>query len=247
MPRSATETREQILQAAFRQFRKKGYFRSGVDEIAEASGVTKRTLYNHFKSKDELLAAVLEAQHQRAFRGSESYGIRLTGGPEAIVDALFKELVSWSSKPRWSGSGLTRLAMELADLPGHPARSIARRHKTAMEKYLAGVFADAGLAHPKERAREMMLLLEGAMVMIMIHGDTGYADAAATAAKKLFARPRGDSSRPGPKAGALRGSTIPLYRGQLNFPGCEGTGMRSGITLTTRFWPKAVIHTGKLE
>jgi AcrR family transcriptional regulator len=45
MPRSTAKTREQILQAAFRQFRKKGFFRSGIDEIAEASHVTKRTLY----------------------------------------------------------------------------------------------------------------------------------------------------------------------------------------------------------
>jgi AcrR family transcriptional regulator len=186
MPRSATKTREEILQAAFRQFRKKGFFRSGIDEIAEASHVTKRTLYNHFPSKDDLLAAVLVAQHERVFMTSDPYGIAPTGNAGAFIDALFRELVVWSSKPKWAGSGFTRLAMELADLPGHPARSIARRHKAAMENYLAGVLAAAGLEHPKERARELMLLIEGAMLMIMVHGDCSYADAAATAARRLL-------------------------------------------------------------
>lgn len=168
-------------------FRRKGFFRSGIDEIAAASRVTKRTLYNHFQSKDELLAAVLAAQHERAFRPFESYNVDLSGDPHRIVDAMFNELVAWSSKPKWAGSGFTRLAMELADLPGHPARSVARRHKSALEDHLSEVLATAGLKQHREGARELMLLIEGAMVMIIIHGDRSYADAAATAAKKLLA------------------------------------------------------------
>jgi AcrR family transcriptional regulator len=188
MPRSVTKTREEILQAAFRQFRKKGFFRSGIDEIAEASHVTKRTLYNHFTSKDDLLAAVLVAQHERIFIASDPFGIGRTGDAEAFVDALFRELVAWSCKPKWAGSGFTRLAIELADLPGHPARSIARRHKAAIENYISDVLANAGVEHSRERARELVLLTEGAMLMIMVHGDRSYADAAATAAKKLLAQ-----------------------------------------------------------
>jgi AcrR family transcriptional regulator len=198
--RSPTKTREVILQAAFREFRRKGFFRSGVDEIAAASRVTKRTLYNHFKSKDELLAAVLAAQHERAFLTLEPYGISLAGNPQFIVDALFRELVAWSSKPKWAGSGLTRLAMELADLPGHPARSIARRHKSALEEYLSGVLATAGLEHPRKRARELMLLLEGTMVLIMVHGDRAYADAAAAAAARLLTEAPASPSPKGRKS-----------------------------------------------
>ncbi|MDB5541412.1 MAG: hypothetical protein JWQ89_3139 [Devosia sp.] len=190
MPRSTIETREKILHAAFRQFRKTGFFRSGIDEIAAASGVTKRTLYNHFPSKDDLLAAVLEAQHKRFFMTPDPYGISPTGDALRFIDDLFRELVVWSSKAKWAGSGYTRLAMELTDLPGHPARLIARRHKSAVETYLSGVLADAGLDHPDERGRELMLLIEGAMLMIVIRGDRSYADAAAAAARTLLMHPR---------------------------------------------------------
>jgi AcrR family transcriptional regulator len=66
MPRSARKTRQTILDAAYVQFRRRGYTRVSVDGIAAAARVTKRTLYYHFRSKDDLLEAVLEAQHELA-------------------------------------------------------------------------------------------------------------------------------------------------------------------------------------
>src|SRR4051812_30362651 len=64
MPRrSAEQTRRVILDAAYESFYRRGFARSSVDEIAGMADVTKRTLYYHFESKDQLLAAVLEMQH----------------------------------------------------------------------------------------------------------------------------------------------------------------------------------------
>ncbi|HEY9012650.1 MAG TPA: helix-turn-helix domain-containing protein, partial [Devosia sp.] len=73
------------MQQAHRLFRKSGFFRTGMDEIAEASRVTKRTLYHHFDSKDALLAAVLTAQHEELFATREPYGFPLTGTPQEMV------------------------------------------------------------------------------------------------------------------------------------------------------------------
>jgi hypothetical protein len=96
------------------------------------------------------------------------------------------QLVGWASvTPRWSGSGFTRLVVELADLPGHPARSIARRAKAKTESWMAGRLADAGVADARTHAREVMLLTEGAMALTLIHGGRNYIDAAASAAKRL--------------------------------------------------------------
>ena len=187
MPRASDATRPAILQAAYKLFRRRGFFRVGMEEIAEAAGVTKRTLYYHFDSKDALLTAVLASQHERTFADFQNYGIDLSGSADALIDKLFEGLVKWSSKPRWAGSGFTRLAIELADLSGHPARAIARRHKALMEQQLEALLAGARIASPKERARELFLLIEGTMVMILIHGDQNYCTAAAAAAKRLMA------------------------------------------------------------
>jgi AcrR family transcriptional regulator len=74
MPRSGERTRQRILDAAYRLFRQKGYSRVSMDAIAAATRVTKRSLYYHFVSKDALLAAVLEAQHQLAVMAFKTFG-----------------------------------------------------------------------------------------------------------------------------------------------------------------------------
>jgi AcrR family transcriptional regulator len=186
MPRSSEPTRQRILDTAYRLFRRRGYSRVSMDEIAAATIVTKRTLYYHFESKDSLLATVLESQHRLALAAFRTFGESLSGSPEAIVDGLFKQLAVWADKPRWAGSGFTRLVIELADLPGHPARLIARKHKALLEEQLAELLAKAKVKAPRECAREIWLLSEGAISLILVHGDRRYADAAAVAAKKLL-------------------------------------------------------------
>ena len=185
MPRSAEQTRARILEAAYTLFRRQGYSRVTMDDIAAGAKLTKRTLYHHFKSKDQLLADVLEAQHHLALQAFRTFGDKLSGSPETIVRSMFRDLAVWADTPRWAGSGFTRLVIELADLPGHPARSIARRHKAQLEKSLADLLARSGAARPRELARAVWLLSEGAIALILVHGDRGYSAAASEAAIAL--------------------------------------------------------------
>ncbi len=185
MPRSAAVTRKRILESAYRLFRRQGFNRVSMDEIASVSRLTKRTLYHHFTSKDQLLADVLEAQHDLALQAFQTFGEKLSGSPEAIVAGIFQELAVWADRPRWVGSGFTRLVIELADLPGHPARLIARRHKAQLESCLAELLADAGVVKSKELARAIWLLSEGAISLILVHGNRGYSRSASEAAKTL--------------------------------------------------------------
>jgi AcrR family transcriptional regulator len=183
---AAGPTRRRILDAAYALFYKKGFTRVSVDDIAERAGLTKRTLYYHFPSKDDLLAAVFEFHHQFALERIREWGDRLTGDTGAMLDALFADLAAWAAKPRWSGPGYTRLVMELADLPGHPARAIASRHKAAVEDWLATELARRRVKAAKERARELVLLLEGTTALMLIYGDPAVAASAAAAAKRLI-------------------------------------------------------------
>jgi AcrR family transcriptional regulator len=185
VPRSAEQTRARILEAAYTLFRRQGYSRVTMDDIAAGAKLTKRTLYHHFKSKDQLLADVLEAQHHLALQAFRTFGDKLSGSPETIVQSMFRDLAVWADTPRWAGSGFTRLVIELADLPGHPARSIARRHKAQLEKSLADLLARSGAARPRELARAVWLLSEGAIALILVHGDRGYSAAASEAAIAL--------------------------------------------------------------
>jgi AcrR family transcriptional regulator len=188
MPRSAEVTRKRILDAAYVLFRRKGFARIGVDEIAVAAKVTKRTLYYHFESKDALLAAVLERQHELAVLTWDGFSTKLA--PRRMIAKMFDDLTSWTLQPRWAGSGFSRVAMELADLPGHPARAIASHHKSLIEARLAEVFARGRIASPKLRAREIWLLSEGAMTCMVLHGNLHYVETAKRAALRLMGYPK---------------------------------------------------------
>lgn len=188
MPRAAEPTRKRILEAAYRLFRRQGYSRVTMDKIAAAARLTKRTLYHHFESKDRLLVDVLVEQQELALRAFRTFGDKLSGSPEEIVTEMFRDLAVWADRPRWAGSGFTRLVIELADLPGHPARKIARRHKAQLEDCLADLLAQSGVERSKELARAVWLLSEGAISLILVHGDRGYSTAASKAATMLVQR-----------------------------------------------------------
>jgi hypothetical protein len=103
-----------------------------------------------------------------------------------VINSLFEALIDWvDSSPRWAGSGYTRVVVELADLPGHPAHVIARRHKAILEAQYAELFRKAKASRPQELAREVALLIEGAMLLMLMHRDRSYGLAAAKAASKL--------------------------------------------------------------
>ena len=132
MRRARTQTRQRILDAAYGLFWRQGFLRVSMDDIAARADITKRALYQHFRSKDDLIAAALAHSSELAIE-------RLRGFPrpakrDELIDSFFTELADGAAKPKWSGGGFTRVVVELADLRGHPARAIARQHKTAVEQ-----------------------------------------------------------------------------------------------------------------
>jgi AcrR family transcriptional regulator len=178
-----SDNRERILETAYQLFYERGFTRISMDEIAARAGITKRTLYNHFDSKDTLFGEMLKRQSALAVERIRTWATRQDGSAAELAAAIFAGLAAWSSKKRWEGSGFTRLALELADLPGHPARAAARRHKALIEQVLTEELRRRGLKRPAEAARAVVLLTEGATVLTLIHGDRAYIDAAAEAAR----------------------------------------------------------------
>lgn len=182
MRRRAAETRQQIIDAAYTLFYQIGFIRTGVDAIAHAAGITKRTLYQHFSSKDELIEAVLEHQHRMALERIRRWADCITGKPDQMVMTLFEKLAQWAGRTEWQGSGFTRAAVEFADQPGHPARKAARRHKEEVEMYLVEKFAAQNLDNVEQLVREVLLLIEGCQSLVLIHNNSDYVDAARHAA-----------------------------------------------------------------
>ena len=156
-PPALTPGARRILDAASELFYRRGIHAVGVEAIAAASGVTKRTLYDRFGSKDALVTAYLQARHERWWERMER---RVAAAPAAPVLALFDAYTRDADASR--GCGFLNAAAELpAD---HPALAVVRAHKRAVLERLTGLLATGPDDDPPgERAREVFLLLEGAI------------------------------------------------------------------------------------
>ncbi len=186
MARDPSGTRKRIIEAADELFYSEGIQSVGVDAIAEKAGITKRTLYYHFKSKDELIAAYLEARDGPSFERFRQW-LNESDGPLAQqIAGMFTKLATRATNPQWKGCGFARAAAELAGLPGHPALGFAARHKKRFEAWLADLLRREGVTDAPALARQLMVLLDGAMTHMLIHRDPSYAHAAAKAAVALL-------------------------------------------------------------
>lgn len=185
MPELSSPTRQRIVAAATRLFYAEGIGRVSVDAIAEKAGLTKRTLYYHFKSKDDLIAAYLDGRDQPNLKQMTGWFDAVDGDVERKVEAIFTNLARVARHPKWKGCGFLRTAAELASMPGHPAIKAGSRHKSNFETWLAGELSDRTVEEPQVLAREIVLLLDGVFSVMLVHRNPDYIEAAGRAAATL--------------------------------------------------------------
>lgn len=186
MPRSLRPTRERIIEAAGKLFHAEGIRAVSVDAVAEKAGLTKRTLYYHFRSKDDLIAAYLETRDQPNLALFQSWFAETEGNTADKVQGIFRNLAASARHPKWKGCGFLRTSVELIHLPGHPAILAGRAHKKRVEDWLCVVLEEIRAPDEARRlARQIVLLLDGAFAVVLLHRDTSYMDSAGEAAAQL--------------------------------------------------------------
>lgn len=187
MKQPTESTRDRIVNAAAKLFYGQGIRTVSVDAVAEKAGVTKRTLYYHFDSKDDLITAYLEGRDQPNLALFQKWYAAAGGGVEEKVKAIFDELAKAARHPKWKGCGFLRTAAELADMPGHPAVKAGIAHKQRVEDWLAETFEADGVSDSRTLARQVMLLLDGGFATVLLRRDPSYIETAGKAAAALVA------------------------------------------------------------
>ncbi|WP_019644337.1 TetR/AcrR family transcriptional regulator [Novispirillum itersonii] len=186
-PAPEKPTRDRILDAAAKLFQASGVRAVSVDAVASRAGVTKRTLYYHFRSKDDLIAAYLSGRDAPNLTLFRQWYDRADGDCADRTAALFRGLAQAVRHPKWKGCGFLRTAVELITLPGHPAVVAARRHKHRVEDWLTAAYT---AVYPPDvaraLARQVCLLIDGAFALVMLHRDPAYMDCAGQAAAALL-------------------------------------------------------------
>ena len=161
--------RERILSASRQLFRDQGINSTGMDQLCTAAGVSKRTLYQHFAGKDELIA-----ENLRRFDPDilpELFD-RADLAPRERLLAVFD--IHAPLCP------FIRAAVEIQD-PDHPARLFARDYKQAFAARLTQAAREAGADDPEQLGEQLALLLDGASARSRVLDTDTFATAAAIA------------------------------------------------------------------
>ncbi|WP_235928687.1 TetR/AcrR family transcriptional regulator [Nesterenkonia haasae] len=173
---------QRILEVASDLFYRHGIHAVGVDSIARESGITKRTLYDRFGSKDVLVAVYLQARHQEWWQRLEE---RIAEASSPRVLAVFDAYAD-DELDSHRGCAFLNAAGELPT--GHPAYRVIRAHKQAMRGRLVElVRADCTDAvDPEALAEHFFLLLEGAVAHRGIEGNNDLLATARQLAERLL-------------------------------------------------------------
>jgi AcrR family transcriptional regulator len=176
-PTAKAEMQERILDTTDRLFYRQGIRIIGVDTIAAEIGISKRTLYNYFPSKDDLIVAFL-SRRLRPIEASD-------GPPAEQILADFDRLERAMRKEGYRGGPFMNAVAELAD-PTHAAHKIAVAHKEKRRTLFRNLLKELHVADPDTLATQLMILGEGAVAQAMVHGDPKMARAAREAARVLL-------------------------------------------------------------
>lgn len=164
-----TPAGRRILAAAEELFYDRGITAVGVDLIAEHSGVTKRTLYNQFGSKDHLVTSYLTERDQR-WRSLVTVAVEACDDPVEAITAPFEALRTWS-ETNTRGCAFINALAELPD-PAHPAHRVAANQKLWLLNLFDGLAAAADVAEHHTLGVQLFVLHEGALAMQPLHLDT---------------------------------------------------------------------------
>ena len=164
--------RERLLLAARELFYRDGINAVSVDAIAAAAGTNKMTLYRHFSSKDELVAAYLQSLANEGDALWDTARGLHPGDAQAQLRYLLRRVSEFAADSAGRGCALANAAIELAE-PRHPARRVVETHKRRQRERLVALVREAGYARAERVADELFLLVEGARVSLQSVGPEG--------------------------------------------------------------------------
>ncbi len=159
---SVDGTRTRIIDAARRCFYRDGITATGVDTLADEAGVSKRTLYNQFGSKDGLITAYLQRREDRWRRKLVDRLEKTSDDPIERVLAYVDGYADPPEDEEFRGCAMVNAAAELVD-DKHPALGVIRSSLDNIERGIQTILAEAGVTESEKVAAQVLLALEGSL------------------------------------------------------------------------------------
>jgi AcrR family transcriptional regulator len=175
---------ERILDAAYGLFCSRGVNIVGIDEIIVTSGVARQTLYRRFRSKQDLVLAVLERREQLWTRGWLQAEVeRRASAPDERLLAIFEVFDEWFRREDFEACSFISVLLEMG--PQHPAGKASMRHLENIRSMVRDLAEEAGLRDPASFAHSWHILMKGSIVAAA-EGDLEAARRARAMARQLI-------------------------------------------------------------
>jgi len=188
MDNQTTDTKRKILATAETLIYQNGIHATGMDLLVKTSGVARKSIYRHFENKDEVAAAALSARDVRWLAWFQKECDK-ADGPEACILRMFTVLSGWFESEGYRGCAFINTAGEVGD-PEDPIRKIASHHKQKLLDYTLELTGQLGIEQPDTLARQLLILMEGAITVSRVMGDYQAADNARNVAQLLLNQAR---------------------------------------------------------
>ncbi|WP_182057145.1 TetR/AcrR family transcriptional regulator [Pantoea sp. ME81] len=186
MIKKTTDTRDKILKTAEELIYQNGIHAMGMDLLVKTSGVARKSIYRHFANKEDVASAALTERDERWMQWFRTESDKGKTPQERILN-MFTVLKSWFESDGFRGCAFINTAGEVGD-PEDPVRQIAKMHKQKLLDYALELAEQLNVEHPEDLARQLLILLEGAITMSYVMGDGSVADNAQDIAKLMLER-----------------------------------------------------------
>lgn len=160
-------TADVITRAALDLFYRQGFHASGVEQLSQMAGVTKKTLYRHFPSKEHVVEAALQLRHAEFMdqMATAVEGADQANRPQAYIDFI----ISWVQSADFHGCAFINASAEYS-AQSAPPHVLASQHKQQVLNYLQGICAQASLTQPSAVAMQLFVIGEGLIVTSQVSG-----------------------------------------------------------------------------
>ena len=176
---------ERILNTACDLFYREGVRAVGIQRVIDEAGIAKASLYAHYASKDDLVAAFLTRQADRWRAAVDERLSDPSLDPRAKLLAIFDLQAERIGSPVFRGCPFQNTGSEIADA-GHPARVVAADYRRWLQDLFASLVRDAGIRDADLVAGALIVLHDGAAASAYASGDPAPAQHARWAAERLI-------------------------------------------------------------
>lgn len=184
MNKNTTHTRDKILETAEQLIYQNGIHATGMDLLVKTSGVARKSIYRYFANKDEVAAAALNARDIRWMLWFRTECDKADTPQDRILN-MFTVLKSWFESDGFRGCAFINTAGEVGD-PDDPVRQIAKLHKQKLLDYTLELTGQLDIKQPAVLARQLLILIEGAITISRVMGNYSAADDARDMAQLLL-------------------------------------------------------------